>query len=333
MAKSTTYEDAGVSIDAGEELVDSIKPLVRKTFGPEVLTDIGSFGGLFQFDTTSHEQPVLVSSVDGVGTKLKVAFMANRHNTVGQDLVNHCVNDIAVCGADPLFFLDYFATGRLDPQAGVDVVAGFAKACQENGCALIGGETAEMPGMYQAGEYDLAGTVVGVVEKSKIVSGDSVSSGDILLGLSSTGLHTNGYSLARKVLFEHYSIDDRPDELKGLSIGEALLAIHKSYLKEIRLVRDHSWLHGLVHVTGGGIPGNTARIIREKKFVVDYSSWDIPPIFKLIQDRGNVPTNDMRRAFNLGIGLIMIVDRAAAEEAIALMDQSSSTVFQIGHVE
>lgn len=333
MAKSTTYEDAGVSIDAGDEMIDHIKPMVRETFGPEVLTDIGSFGGLFQLDTGSMVEPVLVSSVDGVGTKLKVAFMMDQHKTVGQDLVNHCVNDIAVCGADPLFFLDYFATGKLDPQAGADVVAGFAIACKENGCALIGGETAEMPGMYQAGEYDLAGTVVGIVDKQKIVSGDKVESGDVLIGLPSTGLHTNGYSLARKVLFDNYTVHDKPEQLGGRSVGETLLAVHRSYLSEIRRVREYSWLHGLVHVTGGGIPGNTARIIRDHKFEVDYSSWQVPPIFNMIQELGNVPVEDMRRTFNLGIGLIMVVAAGNVQEALRLLSESGTDALEIGVVK
>lgn len=332
MAKSTTYEDAGVSIDAGDEMIDNIKPMVRETFGPEVLTDIGSFGGLYQLNTANLKEPVLVSSVDGVGTKLKVAFKMGQHNTVGQDLVNHCVNDIAVCGADPLFFLDYFATGKLDPRAGAEVVAGFAIACKENGCALIGGETAEMPGMYQAGEYDLAGTVVGLVDKQKIISGDRVQSGDVLIGLDSTGLHTNGYSLARKVLFEHFDVNDRPDSLGGQSVGEALLAVHKSYLAEIRLVRDHDWLHGLVHVTGGGIPGNTSRIVRDQNYQVDYSSWEVPPIFKLIQKLGNVPDTDMRRTFNLGIGLVMVVSSKAADEAVSMLAPAGTKARIIGVV-
>ncbi|NND72789.1 MAG: phosphoribosylformylglycinamidine cyclo-ligase [Rhodothermales bacterium] len=328
-----TYEDSGVSIDAGDELVDSIKPLVRSTFRPEVLTDIGSFGGLFQFNSSDYEEPVLVSSVDGVGTKLKVAFRSGTHDTVGQDLVNHCVNDIAVCGADPLFFLDYFATGKLSPDVGREVVKGFVIACRENGCALIGGETAEMPGMYKDGEYDLAGTVVGVVEKKHIVSGEKVRKGDRLIGLPSTGLHTNGYSLARKVLFEHFEHTDTPDALAGKSVGEALLAVHRSYLKEIRLVRQEPWLHGLVHVTGGGIPGNTARIVKGLKANIDYSSWVVPPIFKLIKDLGSVPENDMRRAFNLGIGLVMVVAENEAGLARQILADIGSDTVEIGVVE
>ena len=332
MSKTTTYEDAGVSIDAGDEMIDNIKPLVRSTFRPEVLTDIGSFGGLFQLNTDGMAEPVLVSSVDGVGTKLKVAFMTDRHETVGQDLVNHCVNDIAVCGADPLFFLDYFATGRLDPKAGASVVKGFVTACKENGCALIGGETAEMPGMYQDGEYDLAGTVVGVVDKKNIVSGDKVRSGDVLIGLPSTGLHTNGYSLARKVLFDRFEPNDCPDELGGMSIADVLLAVHKSYLPEIRSVREEEWLHGLVHVTGGGIPGNTARIVRDQEAIIDYTSWEVPPIFELIRKIGNVPVEDMRRTFNLGIGLILVIDRDSVVDAKQILNDLGTRAIEIGRV-
>ena len=268
-----TYRDAGVDIEAGDEVVRQIKPLVRETFTPQVLTDIGAFGGFFQFNGDGYEDPVLVSSVDGVGTKLKVAFRMNRHDTVGQDLVNHCVNDIAVCGALPLFFLDYFSTGKLSKDTAVSVVRGFAAACKENGCALIGGETAEMPDIYSKGEYDLAGTIVGVVDRKKIVSRDAVSNGDLLVGLPSTGLHTNGYSLARKVLFTYYSAHDTPDRLKGESIGNALLRIHRSYLRSIQLIHQDGILRAAAHITGGGIPGNVQRVIPEDLvFDIDYAN-------------------------------------------------------------
>lgn len=314
---STTYKDAGVDIEAGEETVRRIKPLVRQTFTPGVLADIGAFGGFFQLDKGAYEEPVLVSSVDGVGTKLKVAFRAGRHDTVGQCLVNHCVNDIAVCGAKPLFFLDYFSTGRLDPGVAEEVISGFAVACRENGCALIGGETAEMPDLYQAGEYDLAGTVVGVVEKADILDGTRVQVGDVLVGLPSTGLHTNGYSLARKVLFETFGVDDTPAELEGRSVGEALLAVHRSYLAAIQALAAPGLAHAFVHVTGGGIPGNTARIVPDgMDFEVDWDAWRRPPIFELIGRLGQVPEEDMRRAFNLGIGLIAVVPADAIEAAL-----------------
>lgn len=316
----TTYRDAGVDIEAGEETVRRIKPMVRETFTPGVLTDIGAFGAFFELDLAKYRSPVLVSSVDGVGTKLKVAFRANRHDTVGQDLVNHCVNDIAVCGAEPLYFLDYFSTGKLDPSTAEDVVRGFATACKQNGCALIGGETAEMPDLYQEGEYDLAGTIVGIVEKDEIVDGSRIEDGDVLIGLPSTGLHTNGYSLARKTLFEKFDVDDRPKELGGAGVGETLLAVHRSYLRPTRALLDADIARGFVHVTGGGIPGNTARVIPDGLgFEVDYSAWARPPIFDLIQSIGDVPEDDMRRTFNLGIGLIAIVADAEVERALAVL--------------
>lgn len=312
-----TYKDAGVDVEAGEEMVNRIKPLVRETFTDGVMTDIGAFGAFFRVDWRAYDDPVMVSSVDGVGTKLKVAFAMNRHETVGQDLVNHCVNDIAVCGAEPLFFLDYFSTGKLDQDTAYHVVKGFSIACKENGCALIGGETAEMPDIYDAGEYDLAGTIVGVVDRSRIIDGSRIQEGDVLIGYPSTGLHTNGYSLARKVLFAHFDVNDRPDVLGGPSVGEALLAVHRSYLDVIRKLKDGFDTRGLVHVTGGGIPGNAKRIMPEGLEVdVDYASWERPALFRLIQELGNVPEDDMRSALNLGIGLIAVVPSSEADAAV-----------------
>lgn len=329
----TTYRDAGVDIDAGEETVRRIKPLVKKTFTPGVLHGIGAFGAFFQPDFSAYTTPVLVSSVDGVGTKLKVAFLAGRHETVGQDLVNHCVNDIAVCGAVPLFFLDYYATGRLDPDVAERVIAGFATACEQNGAALIGGETAEMPGLYHGGEYDLAGTIVGVVERSEILDGTKVKPGDVLLGLPSTGLHTNGYSLARKVLFAHLGLDDRPAELGGQTVAEALLAVHRSYLAAIRALVDAGVARGFVHVTGGGIPGNTPRVLPDgTTFEVDYDAWPRPGVFRLIQRLGDVPEEDMRRTFNLGIGLVAVVAEADAERAAQIWANLGETVYRIGRI-
>jgi len=329
----TTYREAGVDIDAGEETVRRIKPLVRKTFIPGVLSDIGAFGAFFELDLEKYRRPVLVSSVDGVGTKLKVAFKAKRHDTVGQDLVNHCTNDIAVCGAVPLYFLDYFSTGKLDPSVAEDVIRGFAVACKENGCALIGGETAEMPDLYQAGEYDLAGTIVGVVEKDEIITGAAIKAGDVLLGLPSNGLHTNGYSLARKVLFQHFEVDNRPDELDGRSVGEVLLDVHRSYLGAIRSLVEAGLGRGFVHVTGGGIPGNTVRVIPEGlSFEVDYSLWRRPSVFELIQRLGGVPEADMRRTFNLGIGLICIVPGGKEDAARAILKRRGDTSSVIGKV-
>ncbi len=330
----TTYRDAGVDIDAGEETLRRIKPLVRRTFTPGVLADIGAFGSFFELDLSGYQHPVLVSSVDGVGTKLKVAFRMDRHDTVGQDLVNHCVNDIAVCGAVPLYFLDYYATAKLDPEVAEQIVRGFTQACLENGCALIGGETAEMPGLYAPGEYDLAGTIVGIVEKHKILDGSRVRAGDVLIGLPSTGLHTNGYSLARKVLFARFDVEDKPDILGGEPIGEALLRVHRSYLKPIRTLLAETLAHAFVHVTGGGIPGNTARVIPAGlHFEVDYEAWQRPALFRLIQQVGAVPEEDMRRTFNLGLGLIALVPEAHVEAALEALEALGEEPLRIGRVK
>jgi phosphoribosylformylglycinamidine cyclo-ligase len=305
---NTTYKSAGVDIDAGEELVRRIKPKVRSTHSPRVLANIGGFGALFDASFPEYREPVLVSSVDGVGTKLKVAALCGRHDTVGQDLVNHCVNDILTTGATPLFFMDYFATGRLDPDTAEQVIDGFVTACTENGCALIGGETAEMPGMYAPSEYDIAGTIVGVVEKSRILQKDAVHAGDVLIGLPSTGLHTNGYSLARAVLLPHFQVDAHIPEL-GTTLGDALLAVHRSYLHAVHPLLVEGGIHGVSHITGGGIMGNTSRVVPDGlRLEVDWAAWERPAIFRLIQDLGSVPEDDMRRTFNLGIGLILIVD-------------------------
>ncbi len=328
----TTYRDAGVDIDAGEETLRRIKPLLRETFTPGVAADIGAFGAFFELGA-GYERPLLVSSVDGVGTKLKVAFRTGRHDTVGQDLVNHCVNDIAACGARPLFFLDYFSTGALDPQVAEEVVRGMATACKENGCALIGGETAEMPGLYAKGEYDLAGAIVGVVEKAEIVDGSAIEAGDALLGLPSTGLHTNGYSLARAVLFAHFGVEDRPDELGGASVGEALLAVHRSYLRPIRALVEQGTARGFAHVTGGGIPGNAPRIVPDGlTFDIDYDAWERPPLFQLIQRLGKVPEDDMRRTFNLGMGLLAAVPASEADRALRMLENLRAAPKRVGEI-
>lgn len=327
----TTYRDAGVDIEEGEEAVRRFKPIVRSTFTPGVLADIGAFGAFFAPDFSAYTEPVLVSSVDGVGTKLKVAFAAGRHDTVGQDLVNHCVNDIAVCGADPLFFLDYFATGKLESDVAVQIVEGFATACRQNGVALIGGETAEMPDMYSAGEYDLAGTVVGMVSRDEIIDGSKIAEGDVLLGVASTGLHTNGFSLARRVLFANHAVGARPPELGGLTLAEALLAVHRSYRELIR--RTRGFCHAFVHVTGGGIPGNTARLLPENvEADIDYGAWRRPPIFGLIQKEGRVPEDDMRRTFNLGVGLVAVMPAETVSTFRAAARDSGDDVFEIGRV-
>lgn len=319
------YKAAGVSIEAGEELVDRIKPHVRSTFTPRVLTDIGLFGACFDARFPEYEHPVLVSSVDGVGTKLKIAFMTDKHDTVGQDLVNHCVNDILVCGASPLYFMDYFATGVLKPDVAEQVIAGFAKACRENGCALIGGETAEMPSMYSEGEYDMSGTIVGVVEKAQMLRGDAVQAGDVMLGLSSSGLHTNGYSLARKVLFPRFAATTYFDDLSA-TLGDALLAVHRSYLNVIKPLLaqnpEKNWIHGLSHITGGGIVGNTKRVVpKHLRMDIDWAAWQLPPLFAMIQREGNISDEEMRHVFNLGIGLILIVPEANVDEVSALLPE------------
>ena len=313
---ANTYKTAGVDIDAGEEMVRQIVPLVKSTHNKNVLSDIGLFGGFYDANFQNIKQPVLVASTDGVGTKLKIAFLLNKHNTVGACLVNHCVNDILCCGAKPLFFLDYFATGKLNPSVAVDVVKGFVDACKENDCALIGGETAEMPSIYNENEYDISGTIVGVVDKEKIVNGNKIEANNILIGLESSGLHTNGYSLARHILFPKYDILQHIEEL-GTSIGDALLTIHKSYLKEVEPLVDKQILTGISHITGGGIIGNTSRIIPKHLDIdIDWNSWNIPPIFNFIKNEGNVADIEMRRTFNLGIGMILITNEQNVNEIL-----------------
>jgi phosphoribosylformylglycinamidine cyclo-ligase len=328
----TTYKEAGVDIDAGTEAVSRIKKHVKSTFNPSVLTDIGGFGGCFQFDKDKYKNPVLVSSADGVGTKLKLAFITNRHDTIGQCLVNHCTNDILAVGARPLFFLDYFAAGKLDIDVFEDVVSGLSKACKENSCALIGGETAEMPDFYKPGDYDISGTIIGVAEKSEMMPNRTINDGDILLGLPSTGLHTNGYSLARKVLLEHYDAEDYVDSLNQ-TIGEALLAIHKSYLPVVDKVLNQKWLVGISHITGGGIVENTRRILAENQDInIDWNAWKRPEIFNLIQSLGNVPEDDMRHSMNLGIGLILIIKPEGLSEIQSHLESIGETCIELGRV-
>jgi phosphoribosylformylglycinamidine cyclo-ligase len=329
----TTYKDAGVSIDAGEETVSRIKALVRSTFSPQVLTDIGAFGAFYDASFPNYKHPVLVSSVDGVGTKLKVAFLMNKHDTVGQDLVNHCINDILVCGAKPLFFMDYFATGKLSVDVAEQVIQGFVTACRQNNCSLVGGETAEMPGFYQPGEYDIAGTIVGIVEKDKIVKGDAVQPGDVLIGLPSTGLHTNGYSLARAVLLKVFTVERYIAEL-STTLGEALLMVHRSYLHPVSDILNRFPVHGLSHITGGGIIGNTMRVVPEGLSLgIDWNAWERPAIFNLIQRLGDVPEEDMRRTFNLGAGLILIADKNAANDVLAELMHVGEHPFIMGEVK
>jgi phosphoribosylformylglycinamidine cyclo-ligase len=334
MAKKSTYsyKDAGVSIDEADRAVTVIKRLARSTFQPGVLTEIGSFGACFELPKMKN--PVLISSVDGVGTKLKLAFLTGRHDTVGEDLVNHCVNDIAVQGAIPLYFLDYFSVGKLNASVAVSLVAGMARGCKKNGCSLIGGETAEMPGLYQDGEYDLAGAIVGIAEKKRLIDGKGVREGDVLLGLPSTGLHTNGYSLARKLLFEvaQFAPDLHLEEL-GRTVGEELLAVHRSYLKPIRALHDVGILQAAAHITGGGITDNTPRSIPIGLAArIDIGTWKVLPIFELLRKLGNIPDDDWRRTFNVGIGMILIVKQRDLSSAETILRKLREKPVRIGEV-
>ncbi len=313
------YKQAGVDIEAGNEVVRRIRSMARGTFTPGVLSDIGSFGGLFRLDSAGISDPVLVASADGVGTKLRLAFLAGVHRTIGVDLVNHCVNDILVQGAQPLFVLDYLATGRLDPDVAVQVVEGLASACRANGCALLGGETAEMPGFYADGEYDVAGFVVGAVARDHLIDGRAVRSGDALIGLPSSGLHTNGYSLARRIVFDlaGLRVDSQVAEL-GTTVGAALLEPHRSYLPLIRPLLPSGLITGMAHITGGGITDNLPRILPDGTAArIDPSAWAVPALFQWLQRTGHVPDDDMRRTFNMGIGLIVACREESAERVLA----------------
>jgi phosphoribosylformylglycinamidine cyclo-ligase len=322
----TDYKSAGVDIDAGHETVRRIRALARGTFTSGVLSDIGSFGGVFRPDLTGLAEPVLVSSADGVGTKLKVAFRTGRHDSVGIDLVNHCVNDILVQGATPLFFLDYLATGALSPDVAAEVVAGLAAGCTENGCALLGGETAEMPGFYAAGEYDLAGFVVGLVDRARVIDGRRIQAGDCLIGLRSSGLHTNGYSLARQVVFERLGLatDASPEGLDG-TVGDVLLRPHRSYLRPLRalLAEVDAPVKGLAHITGGGLTDNLPRVLPDGTAAeIDCASWTPPPIFGFLQHHGEVSDSDAFRAFNMGIGMVVVCGAEAADAVLTRLREA-----------
>jgi phosphoribosylformylglycinamidine cyclo-ligase len=328
------YRSSGVDIDTGNEVVRRIRGLARSTFGPQVLSDIGSFGGLYRLDTARFSEPVLVSSVDGVGTKLRVAFLANRHDTVGVDLVNHCVNDVLVQGAEPLFFLDYLATGRLSADVATEVVGGLARACRDNDCALIGGETAEMPGFYADGEYDLAGCIVGVVDRSRIVDGRDIADGDALIGLRSAGLHTNGYSLARRILFERLdlTVESIVPELNG-TLGDVLLAPHRSYLRLVRPLLAGGAVKGMAHITGGGLTENLPRILPLGLSAgIEVGSWPVPPIFRFLEASGSVPPGDMYRTFNMGIGLVLVCRRHDVEDTLERLAGLGETAWRIGRI-
>jgi phosphoribosylformylglycinamidine cyclo-ligase len=313
------YKASGVDIDAGNETVRRIRSLARSTFTAGVLSDIGSFGGLFRIEPGRYKEPVLVASADGVGTKLKIAFMAGRHDTVGADLVNHCVNDILVQGAEPIFFLDYLATGKLAPDVAESIVGGMAQACRDNSCALLGGETAEMPGFYNDGEYDLAGFIVGAVDRARLINGRAIAVGDVLVGVPSSGLHTNGYSLARRIVFDTLKLDvgSYVSELQ-LTVGDALLEPHRSYLPFVQPLLEATRIKGMAHITGGGITDNLPRILPHgTAAVIDVSSWTVPPLFTWLRNAGDVPIDDMLRTFNMGIGLIIVVASDQAEPLIS----------------
>ena len=315
------YKQSGVDIDAGNEVVRRIKGLARGTFTPGVLSELGSFGGLFHLGGRGLQDPVLVASADGVGTKLRVAFLSGIHGTIGADLVNHCVNDILVQGAQPLFFLDYLATGRLDPDVAVEIVDGLARACRENGCALLGGETAEMPGFYADGEYDVAGFIVGAVERERLIDGHRIAPGDVLIGLPSSGLHTNGYSLARRIVFERLGlgVHDRVAEL-GMTVAHALLATHRSYLPLIRPLLAEGRIKGMAHITGGGITDNLPRVLPAgTEAVVRPGAWEVPAVFGWLEAAGGVPRADMLRTFNMGLGLILAVAAGDADGVLAAL--------------
>ncbi len=329
-----TYKKAGVDIEEGEKFVDLISPLVKKTFRPEVITDIGSFSALFRLDIKKYKEPVLVSGTDGVGTKLKVAFMANRHDTVGIDLVAMCVNDILTSGAEPLFFLDYFATGKLKKETAVKVIEGIVKGCEEAECSLIGGETAEMPGFYSEGEYDLSGFAVGVVEKSGIIDGSDIKEGDVLIGLASNGIHSNGFSLVRKIFFDLKKMDIKQyvPEIKT-TLEDELLKPTRIYVKAVNALRGKINIKGMAHITGGGIPGNVPRILpKGMHAAVREGSWHEPPIFGLIKTMGNVPDEDMKKTFNMGIGYVIISSEDSADTAVSILRENGYEPYIIGKI-
>jgi phosphoribosylformylglycinamidine cyclo-ligase len=333
---SSSYAAAGVDIDAKMGAVARAKAAIRSTFTKGVVGDVGGFGGLFRPDFSGMTDPLLVASADGVGTKVKVAIAAGVHRTVGQDLVNHCVNDILVQGASPLFFLDYYATGKMRPEIVGEVLEGLALACRENGCALLGGETAEMPGMYAEGDYDLAGTIVGAVDRPKLLDGSKVAEGDLLIGLPSSGLHTNGYSLARKIFFEGLGMSPQTAvaELDGRTVAEALLAVHRSYLSPVLPLVENLLLSAMAHITGGGFPDNLPRVLPpELDAVVHPEAWSWPPLFRFLMDKGRVPPGEMLRVFNCGIGMVLIVPAARGLDVKRRLDAAGEDWKQIGRVQ
>jgi phosphoribosylformylglycinamidine cyclo-ligase len=333
-SKTVTYSDAGVDRDRANRTKKRIKYLAHKTFTRGVLSEIGGFAALFSVDREKWRDPVLVSSVDGVGTKLKIAFEMKTHHTIGADLVNHCVNDIAVQGATPMFFMDYLASGKLEPEVAEKIIEGLAEACKQNGCALIGGETAEMPGFYPDGEYDLAGFIVGVAERDRVLTGKSVEPGDIILGLPSNGLHTNGYSLARKLLFDvaRYTPETYVNELKG-KVGNELMRTHRSYWPVIRKLLAAECVSALAHITGGGITENLPRVLpKGVGAVIELGSWPVPPIFEHMQKLGNVPRDEMLRTFNMGLGMLLVVPSKKFKKAQGVLDRASEKSYTVGRI-
>ncbi len=327
-----TYAGAGVSFKAKEETTDRLGRILKSTYRPEVLSEIGHFGGLFALG--NYDEPVLVSSTDSVGTKLKIAFMTGRHDTVGFDIVAHCANDILVQGAEPLFFLDYIGTSKLCPEIVEEIATGLAAGCREIGCALIGGETAELPEFYREGEYDLVGTIVGAVERSRVITGDEIRPGDQLIGLNSLGLHTNGFSLARRILLDVCGYDPA-DYITdfGMTLGEELLKNHKSYVSPVLNLRKHCGIKGMAHITGGGLPGNLVRILPSNcSAIIRKGTWEIPPIFGFLQDRGHVESDEMYRVFNMGIGLVLVVSRDQVEAAVDVLTASGESALRIGEI-
>ncbi len=333
---TSSYAAAGVDIDAKMGAVSRAKEAIRSTFTQGVVGDVGGFGGLFRPDFTGMSDPLLVASADGVGTKVKVAIAAGIHRTVGQDLVNHCVNDILVQGARPLFFLDYFATGKMRPEIVGEVLEGLALACRENGCALLGGETAEMPGMYADGDYDLAGTIVGAVDRPKLLDGSRVQEGDLLIGLPSSGLHTNGYSLARKIFFEDLGMSPQTTvaELNGQTVAEALLAVHRSYLEPVLPLIENLLLSAMAHITGGGFPDNVPRVLPDGlDAVIHPDAWSWPPLFRFLMEKGRIAPAEMLRVFNCGIGMVLIVPAPKGLDAKRRLDVAGEDWKQIGRVQ
>lgn len=330
--KEFTYKDSGVDITKGERAVDDVKSMIKGTFTKNVLSSIGGFGGLFEVPQ-GYKKPVLVSSTDGVGTKLTVAVMANKHDTVGEDLINHCINDIAVLGAKPLYFLDYFGTASLNEQVFNQVIKGFVRGCKNAGVSLVGGETAEMPGIYHNNDYDLCGTIVGIIEKDEIIHGDKIKKGDVLVGLQSNGLHTNGYSLARKVLFSKFKVDEYIEDFQK-TLAEELLRTHRCYLSDIQDAISKYNIHGISHITGGGIIGNTSRVLpKELKLEIDWDYWESQPVFDLIQRTGSVPVEDMRKTFNLGIGLVFILSKNEAQGLLDDQKNKDQKAWIIGEIK